>query len=350
MDWSPVRNVTLLVTAVVYGLLGTIALGSGLFGIWLGVLLVLSLWRYAYEVLRLVAAGRRSLPPPAIESMNPIGEIVLLLHFAAFPGVAILAFAGLPPWLALLAALALAGVFPASAGLMGLTSSIESAMNPLAIRMFVRTLGSDYLVLVLGCAAIVLGAAFIDGVVLDRLGILSRLVGMMLGVWVMLAVFAVIGSALHCHRTEFEIAGESRTPEQWEAEGRERERRAGLDRAYASIRSGLVEQGYRELRDLVAVNGGTLEIQYWLFENMLDWEDKRHAVEVAAALIGRLIAAGDMAAALELYTRAARHAVPLPLPSAEAAALAEFAAGVGRHGAASELVALAGAPPGIRGL
>lgn len=350
MNWGPIKNSTLIVTAAVYGLLGAISLVSGIFGLWLGILLLLSLWRYAYEVLRLVASGRRFLPPPAIESMNPVGEIVLLLHFAVFPGIAFLAGRGLPPPLGLVVSLGMAVVFPASAALMALTSSIAAAMNPLAIRMFMRKLGADYVVLVLGCAGLVLGAALIDRFVLGRFGILSTLASTMLAIWAMLAVFAAIGAAVHAYRIEFEIVGEARTDQQWEAGRRERERRATLDRAYASIRSGLVEAGYRELRALAASEGGTLEIQYWIFENMLDWENKRHALELAAVLIGRLLDQGEMAAALELYTRAARHSDSLPLPSAKAAALADFAAGIGRHGAASELGALARPRPGFRGL
>lgn len=374
MEWSVLRHGALIVTGVVYGLLATIALRAGLFGLWLGILVLLSLWRYAYEVLRVVAQGRREIPPPDIQSFNPVGEIVLVLHFFAFPGVVILASQFQP--LGSLVALLAVFVFPASAGVMGLTSSLTASLDPVVIGAFIKALGRDYLMLVLGCVGVTVAA----GLIVSQLGAVSFLLGMMFEIWAFLAIFALIGSSLRAHRLKFDIPGEMRTQEEWDAEQREREWRATLDRAYASIRSGLVESGYRGLRELVADNGDSVEINYWLFENMLDWEDKRHALEVAAKLIQRLVADGDLVAALELYTRTrqvssrgtgpdvpgrpagrfADAAVRL-LPDV-AAALAGYAQSVGRHGVASELGSAAlgqssasdpstgsGRPPGASG-
>lgn len=339
MDWSVLKNPTLAVTGVVYGLLGAISLYAGIFGMWLGILLILSLWRYGYELLRTVAQGRSFIPPPDLQSLNPVGEIVLLLHFVAFPGVVIIA-SRFPPFGTLIAILA-ASVFPASAAVMGLTSNIQAAFSPAAIGAFISTLGRSYVVLVLGCVGVTIAAAVIERVVFSQLGFLSFVLGMMLEVWTFLAIFALIGSSLHAHRLHFGIPGEKRTSEEWEAERRQGEWRATLDRAYASIRSGLVDSGYRTLKELIADNGGGIEIQYWVVENMLEWEDKRHAMLVAAKLIAHLVANGDMAGALDLYTRCARQAKTSgTLPSEVAAALADYADSVGRQGTASELRAL----------
>ena len=110
-----------------------------------------------------------------------------------------------------------------------------------------------------------------------------------------------------------------------------------LDRAYASIRSGLVPSGYATLRELVAENDDSIEINFWLVENLLQWEDNQYALQVAAKLIARLIADGDETAALELYQRCRHRDAGFRLPADQSAALAAHAASIGRSGLADEL-------------
>ena len=74
MNWKIVTEPTILVTAAVYGILAAIALGGGIFGLWLGALLFTSLWRYCYTVLRATAQGRLRIPAPDLDSFNPVGE------------------------------------------------------------------------------------------------------------------------------------------------------------------------------------------------------------------------------------------------------------------------------------
>ena len=62
---KPLADSTVLVTSAVYGALLVLSVRAGLFGIWLLILLGLSLWRYAYAVLSGVAQGRARLPPPS---------------------------------------------------------------------------------------------------------------------------------------------------------------------------------------------------------------------------------------------------------------------------------------------
>jgi len=75
---------TVLVAAVFYGVLLQIALMATVFGLWLGLLLTLSIWRYADAVLAAVAQGHRDIPAAGIETMNPVGDWRLIAHFIAF--------------------------------------------------------------------------------------------------------------------------------------------------------------------------------------------------------------------------------------------------------------------------
>jgi len=73
VKFSVMGNSTVIVVAIVYGFLLTLAGAAGFFGFLLWLMVMLSLWRYGYGVLRQVASGRNNFPPPEIESMNPFG-------------------------------------------------------------------------------------------------------------------------------------------------------------------------------------------------------------------------------------------------------------------------------------
>jgi len=335
VSWAVIREPTILVTSAVYGLFIWVCLRAGIFAIAFAPLLFVSIWRYCYAVMRAVAAGHKRIPPPDVDSFNPFGEWSLFWHFVAFPG---LVFATMPYQpLGTIAALLVAVTFPASAAMIGVSSSLSQAFNPSALIEFARTLRGDYWMLVLGFVAIIVSAVLIESYVAPLLGALSTIVGLMVIMWGLLASFALIGSALRAHRLEFEIGGELK-PREEEALGlRDREWRRSLDDAYASFRSGLASSGYKTLHSLVESNGDSIEVNYWLVENMLEWEDKKYAFEVVAKLTPRLLASGDAAGALELYRRCRRRDPAFRPSGADAAQLAEYARANGHHGLADEL-------------
>lgn len=345
MKWlAPLANPAVLVTAVVYGILVMLATRAGLFGIWLLVLVAASLWRYAYTILGSVAQGRNELPAPDIESMNPVGDWRVVVHFILFSTLIALAqqplggpggLLGPRAGLALLAMVVL--VFPASAAIMGLGKSLVAAVNPVAIVTVIKTLGRDYVMLLAACVAVAIVAKATREQLLPNFGLLSGLVGTILGVWATLAVFALIGASIHAHRSDFDIPGERRILPERDAEALRKGWRAELDLAYGSIRSGEIEEGYRTLRNLIARNGGSIEIQYWLFENMIDWEDRAHAFRVAERLIARLVEIGDLPAALELVSRCRRMNAGLVIRPGTRRLLARYAGEIGQSGLASEL-------------
>ena len=71
-------------TAIDYGVLAWILTLAGLFGIWLGILLLISLGRYCYAILQAAAQGRTRFPAVAIETLNPVGDVNVLGHLLSF--------------------------------------------------------------------------------------------------------------------------------------------------------------------------------------------------------------------------------------------------------------------------
>ena len=335
MNWAVIKDPTVLVTSAVYGLLTFIVLQAGIFGIPLAALMFFSIWRYCYTLLRAVAQGHRNISPPDLDSFNPVGEISVFWHFIFFPGIVMATFPYQP--VGTLIALVAAIAFPASAALMGLTSSIEQAFNPAAMVAFAKTLGSDYSKLVLGYMVIVLGAFLIVRYMIPVLGYFTLLPGLIIEFWALFSSFALIGSALRKHRLKFEISGEVVPREDAELAERHADWHRDLDIAYASFRSGIVVSGYNTISKLVESNGDSLEINHWLVENMLEWEEKKYGLEVAARLMPRLLARGDGAAALELYHLCRRRDPDFRLPPDHAAQLAEHATAFGQTGIANEL-------------
>jgi hypothetical protein len=335
MNWAVVREPTVLMTAAVYGLLEYVVVRAGIFGLWLGILLFCSIWRYCYAVLRAVAQGHSRIPPPDLDSFNLVGDWAVFWHFVFFPGIVVATLPYQP--IGLFVALAAACCFPASVAIMGLNSNLAQALNPPALLAFARTLGTDYAWLVGGTVAIVGGVYVIVSYVVPVFGAWSLLASLVIETWALLATFALVGSSLRAHRTHFEIAGEVRPREDEALRVRDAEWRKDLDIAYASFRSGIDSSGYKTLRALVQANGDSVEINHWLVENMLDWEQKRYAFEVVAKLMPRLLARGEAEEALELYRRCRRRDPSFRPPREQAEQLAAHAAAIGQTGLANEL-------------
>jgi hypothetical protein len=180
---------------------------------------------------------------------------------------------------------------------------------------------------------------------LQRHGYMSSALSFAVELWYVLEIYALIGSSLDEHRQEFEIPGEKLTQEDYDAGLKLRQWRVTLDRAYASIRSGLVDSGYKTLKELIAANGASTEIQFWMVENMLDWEEKHHALAVARLLIAQLVETDDDASALDLYKRCSWHDAKFSLPAPIAERLGAYAEAIGRQGLASQLAAAAATAP-----
>ena len=340
--FSALGNPTVIVTAIVYGLLLRIAEAAGLFGMLLRILVTLSLWRYGYSVLRNVANGWNHFPPPDIESTNPFGQFAVVLHSFLFSSLIYLLattpfVGGLLRWALLLFVL---GVFPASAAIMAMTRNAAAAFSPVAIATLMKELRADYLKLyavsvALGLLTTYAGSAgWGFGIVAD-----------MVSVWTSLALFLATGVTLRAHRFELDLLEGLDDAEERNERYRQVEWQRSLDRAYASVRSGLPAQAYRTIKELIASEGDSLDIYQWTFNGMLAWDEQHHAALLGERFARRLWDEGRKVDALDLAQRCRKLSPQFAPPAAFTAELAEYARSIGRHRLADELGAAAAAPP-----
>jgi hypothetical protein len=349
MSLRPLASGSLIVAAAFFGVLLTFTSVAGLFGLWAMFVLVPALWHYCHAVLLAAAQGRRTIPTVEIDRLNPLGGwrvsahfIVVWLFLLMLLYVEPFGSEGLGAGLNWAAVLATLFVFPASAAVLGITQSLEDAMNPRGVARLIRILGPAYVALVAPCVALAFVAVLAPIYIFPRLSFPALILSNSIAVWALLATFVAADILIRQNRTEFAIPGEMEGDAERTRRLQQRDWRNTLDLAYASIRSGLVAEGYDALRRLSAEHGDSAEIQYWLFENMLEWEDRTHALQVGARLLERRVAAGDLYGALELFTRCRRLAPGFTVAPDDASALAAFARSLGRHGLADELGATAG--------
>lgn len=343
VDFGALLNSTVIVTAVTYGVLLELARFAGLFGLMLTVMVTLSLWRYGYAVLRYIASGRNHFPPPEIESMNPFGDFALIFHSLLFSLlIYLLATAPLVGsplrWVLLAAVLA---AFPASAAVMAMTRNIAAALNPAHLVGFVRDLGADYAKLLL--VSFGLGLLLGFSARLAEISWWLGIVGEVLGVWVVLALFLATGAALRAHRFEFDLVEGVDDEEQRDDRRKHADWQKTLDQAYASLRGGLAPQAYRTVKELVAREGESLEIYQWTFNGMLEWDEPRHAVLLGERFAARLWDEGRKVDALELAQRCRKLSPAFAPPAAFVRELAAYARSLNRHRLADDLEASVGA-------
>lgn len=342
MDLRPLGNSTLIVVAATYGVLLEIAASSFLFGLTLWWMVSLSLCRYGYAVLRDVARGRPRLPPPGLETMNPWTEFSAALHYTFFALLAYLCattpllgnglLATAVHYVGLGAVLA---VYPASAAVMGITGNLSAALNPLSFGAVIGVLKGRYAALLGMCALLALAVGVTQSIVLTT-GFLADVLGQIMSAWAFLALSAMIGAAIHAQRADFDLPGEIDQREDRDRQDRERVWRQALDRAYASIRSGFVEEGYGTVKELVASERDSLEIYQWVFNQMIDWEEQRHALELGRRFVVRLAEEKRAQNALALLDQCRRLSPGFVIPP-EAAALSDYARTIGRPRLAEEL-------------
>ena len=337
---KPLTNSTVIVVAIGYAFLFVIAGAAGFWGVFLFFVTMFSFASYSYQLVRNFARGRtKFFEAPGMDSFSPFADVGSSLHFVLFASLLMLIvstpFISEPTrWLALSFWLA---VFPASAAIMGVTRSTTAALNPVSIAHLMSALGRDYTRLV-GAALVLVVLVLAVERLLAPLGFLAALPGEAMSLWAWLALLVLIGDTVGRRRFELALPGiESST------EYEERHRRADwqktLDIAYGSVRSGLVAQGYRTIKELLDSEADSLEIYQWVFNHTLDWDDPKHALEIGRRFVERLLQEGKPYEALELFEQCRRMSPTFEPAPAARAALGDYARGIGRHRVADELAA-----------
>jgi hypothetical protein len=343
IKYTALANTTVIVVAIVYAFLLPMSLFAGFYGVALLFMLLLSMWRYCYSILRHVARGWNNFPPPGVEMMNIFGEIAVVFHFMFFGGLTVL-FVTTPFISAPLRVLGLgivAAVFPASAAVMGMTNSLLAALTPGSVWTIARELGADYVKLVAACV-LLFTLGFIS-VLLGSVSWLLAVFGNVLAVWTMFALFLAIGAALRAHRFEFDLLEGADDAEERDERERHKEWQRTADRAYASVRSGLPAQAYRTIKELIESEKDSLEIYQWTFNAMLAWDESKHAAMLGERFAKQLWDAGRKVDALELAQRCRKLSPSFVPPAAFTVELAAYARELGRHRLADDLTELASA-------
>jgi hypothetical protein len=355
MDPKPVFNSTLLLTAVVYGFVLWIAahgnwvkLGPGWIGLGpgflIGFMITLSLFRFSYHVLREVALGRKNITPPDLESTNPVGETSLALHAALYTLLPMM-FLLMPQiidgptgeYVRVLGLVLVVGTFPASVAVMAMTHNSAAALSPMSIGAVIKVLRADYVLLLGWCGAVAVLAALASALFGGGIGIVDDIIA----TWGFLALFALVGSAIRAHRADFDYHDVEEIRAQHAEDDRRRAWHSAVDRAYASIRSGFVDQGYNTLRQMIAAEGDSLEVYQWVFNRMLDWQAQKFALDLARRFVVRLVEEKREQAALDLIQQCRRLSPTFEVSGEVATKLSAYARAVGRPKLAEELASAA---------
>lgn len=348
MNWknelAPLLNLAVVVVSVTYGALHGFAVllsVAGLPGTAIGLVIRSLLWlstlRYAYTVLRQVAQGHHELETPDTNALNPLAEIPLVVHFVLFPvaiGVLVGA-AAVPAAIGWSAAALLVAAFPASCAVMAITDNFAKALSPWHVGPLIARLGQGYAKLLLFTAGVAAVLALVR--VLPWPLPVQVVLASTLDVWACLGLFALTGALIREHRAEFGIPGEVETSEERNARDRRRDWQQELDNAYASIRSGMLTEGYATIRQLLDSEGRSLVVYQWVFDAMLRWESKAPALELGKGYVARLLEAGLVHDALDLFAQCRGLSADFTVAPGAARELAEYSRSIGREAIAEDL-------------
>jgi hypothetical protein len=220
---------------------------------------------------------------------------------------------------------------------MGVTMSATAALNPASIAHLMAALGRDYWQL-LGATLLLVVLALVLRALVAPLGFLAAIPTEAITLWAWLALLAMIGEAVGRRRFELALPGvESDT--EYQERHRHGDWQKTLDIAYTSVRSGMVAQGYRTIKQLIESEGDSLEIYQWVFNHTLDWDDPKHALEIGRRFVARLLEERRQYPALELFEQCRKLSPTFQLDADVGAALGDYARKIGRHRVADELAA-----------
>lgn len=294
----PARSQAALIALGSFWLLLVLAGAAGFLGLWLGLLVSVGLFRY----LTMIAAARargKDAAPPGIESFG-FGDFwslaPALLIILAAAGVRTLGeLYGDGAALAL--ALGVALLLPATVALLVITRSPLESLNPFALYRLLAAVGPAYLYAPFTAALAVLLPYWLD--------FLPRPAGMLLGIYLLAALFAVCGAMTRAGALLDEVdIPAPLEPDANQQTGRlERQRRAVLDHAYGFVSRGNRDGGLRHVYRWLEEDPDPDDGWRWFFTHMLEWRDRDHALYFAQAYLGRLLARGERVAAIKLLLR-----------------------------------------------
>ena len=278
-----------LVVLVLFSLLFGLARAAGLFGLWLGIALLVPTAGYAFSLLDAMAEGRSRVPELAARLLNPLNERrPLWLAAAALVGFGLTEAAGalMPGLPVTLLRWLLVALLPAAIALLGLRlSDPVQVLNPVALLRVAWGMGAFYAAVV-GAAAT---AAF--AIRLAATAPLGVMLTNFVTLYAVFAVFSVVGGSLYSRRDRLGTETVS-SPEQREERARResrRERDLFLDEVYRQLRAGRRQSAYDRIASRVSAHGNGLDEHAAIFDALMEWDDASCGLDVGRELIRKLV-------------------------------------------------------------
>ena len=308
----------------------------------MAILLIIGSWffKYAFLLLDHAAEGRPGAPVLSVEAANPLGEMRPLAYALAavvfyFGTGAIGDLVG-PTVLTVIRLVGLVAL-PAIIATHTITGSFARALHPLAIAVMIARLGWGYvLVVAVAAGAGLLGRAIVlEG---DELAFLLRIALLML-LW--LAMFSVLGGALHArrHAVGFDPEYSPERRQRRDDRDRDRERDLLVDQVFAESRAGRQQTAWQTIEQHASRSPSPMVEYAWIHDRVATWPNPKLANRVAQELLPLLLAAQRNGDALKVV-RARLQADPefRPLASGHLLKLAELARDGGDRPAARTLL------------
>jgi hypothetical protein len=335
----PLRGGSLLVIIVFTPLL-TLAYAAGLFGIWLGFVLIVLLSGYAFRLMDSVAEGRPEPPVMGAELLSGATErrpvwLGFTVVTAYWLVQALQTFA--PGWLATATAVSMFALLPAAIALLGLRHADPyNVLNPVALVLTARELGSYYFAALLSIVMALALSKLASGITL------ATPIFLMVQLYALLVVFSVTGGALYSRRHALGT-NTVRSPEQYDARlarDEERDRDVFLDEVYQLVRVERIRDAYQRLQQGLNEFAGDTPQQQSVFRSLGRWDDKSLALIFGRDLVSTLIENKQSGAALEIAERCLSWEPEFrPAHAAEAIRLANYARHSGHAGIGRQLLA-----------
>lgn len=304
----PLTEVSVLLAILVFALLATLAEAAGLLGLWLAVLLVPAVYRYLLLLLEARASGRPA-PVVGIEQFN-IAEnfwslTPLILHAAAI-WIGFLLQWRVSDAAALVFALALFAVLPASLAILAITRSPIESLNPAAWWRLVRGCGKPYL---LALAVPLAGGVLLWAVVWPAIAAITRSAFLyaVAANYELVLLFTVTGAVLHGSDVQWQVDIPAPSAGRQDPEADLlRQRRNVLSHAWGFISRGNATGGLKHIELAIAEEPDAGRAWQWYFTRMLEWPSTDPALQLARSWLGWLLEQERDIEALKLMTRCLR--------------------------------------------
>jgi hypothetical protein len=297
----PLSRFATVVPMVTSWLLFSLAMLFRLFGLFLFLATVVPFFAYLMTLLE-ARSYNRDAPAFDAELMAFIGNTWALFPLVIAAVLGWLQFSvqqEYPQSLSLLLAFIATTLFPASVGVLSITRAPLQGLNPIAIYGFIRTAGTDYLLLI-----VTLDTLWIVLFLLWKSGVSSFLLGFGL-VYQAFLLYSMTGMVTGRHRlTEqadipsplMATPGQSRL-----ALIKEREKFAS--HAYGLVSRGNRAGGLAHIQSRIDGEADQDEACHWFFNEMLKWENTDAALFFGQSYLHRLLQQQDDMQALKLLSQ-----------------------------------------------